>query len=54
MDLDISDKSDLPITRINLNANADMVVVGRNSQIISDTDKIADVRPFTSDYESMH
>ena len=36
-----------------LDSHANMPVVGRNAYIISDTGRIADVNPFTPDYDSI-
>jgi hypothetical protein len=40
-------------SRTELDSHANMPVVGRNAYIISDTGRIADVNPFTPDYDSM-
>ena len=40
-------------SRTELDSHAKMPVVGRNTYIISDTGRIADVNPFTPDYASM-
>ncbi len=40
-------------SRTELDSHANMPVVGRNAYIISDTGRLADVNPFTSDYDSM-
>jgi hypothetical protein len=40
-------------SRTELDSHANMPVVGSNSYVISDTGRIADVNPFTPDYESM-
>jgi hypothetical protein len=36
-----------------LDSHANMPVVGRHAYVISDTGQIADVNPFTPDYDSM-
>jgi hypothetical protein len=41
------------ISRTELDSHANMPVVGRHAYIISDTGRIADVNPFTPDYDSM-
>ena len=40
-------------SRTELDSHANMPVVGRNAFIISDTGRIADVKPYSPDYESM-
>jgi hypothetical protein len=40
-------------SRTELDTHANMPVVGRNAHVISDTGKVADVSPFTPDYEAM-
>jgi hypothetical protein len=40
-------------SRTELDSHANMAVVGRHAFIISDSGRIADVNPFTPDYESM-
>jgi hypothetical protein len=40
-------------SRTELDSHANMPVVGRHAYIISDTGRVADVSPFTPDYESM-
>jgi hypothetical protein len=54
--VDISEENDLEqqeSSRSELDSHANMPVVGRNAYIISDTGRIADVNPFTPDYDSM-
>ena len=48
-DTTISDKD----SRTELESHANMPAVGRHVYVISDTGKIADVNPFTPDYNSM-
>ena len=40
-------------SRTELDSHANMPVVGRHAYVISDTGKVADVNPFTPDYNSM-
>ena len=40
-------------SRTELDSHANMPVVGRNAFIISDTGRMADVKPYSPDYESM-
>ena len=40
-------------SRTELDSHANMPVVGKNAYIISDTGRVADVNPFTPDYDSM-
>ena len=40
-------------SRTELDSHANMPVVGRHAYIISDTGRMADVNPFTPDYDSM-
>ena len=40
-------------SRMELDSHANMPVVGRHAYVISDTGIIADVSPFTPDYNSM-
>ncbi len=40
-------------SRTELDSHANMPVVGRNAYVISDTGRIADVNPFTPDYDPM-
>jgi hypothetical protein len=49
--VDDSDKNES--SRTEFDSHANMPVVGRHAYIISDTGKIADVSPFTPDYQSM-
>jgi hypothetical protein len=52
--VDISEENDMEEeSRTELDTYANMPVVGRNPYIISDMGRIADVNPFTSDYDSM-
>jgi hypothetical protein len=54
--IDVSEEAtdmDEEESRTKLDSHANMLVVGRNTYIISDTGRIADVNPFTSDYASM-
>jgi hypothetical protein len=46
---DVADES----SRTELDSHANMPVVGSQAYIISDTGRMADVNPFTPDYESM-
>ncbi len=41
-------------SRTELDSHANMPVVGRNACILSDTGRIAEVAPYTPDYEPMH
>ena len=52
-DVDATDDDCDEITRTELDSHANMPVVGRNSYVISDTGRIAEVNPFTPDYNSM-
>ncbi len=52
-DVDVSEENDMKESRTELDSHANMPVVGRNAYIISDTGRIADVNPFTPDYDSM-
>eukprot|EP00957_Ditylum_brightwellii_P167101 12720672-Ditylum_brightwellii.AAC.1 len=36
-----------------LDSHANMLVVGRHAYVISDTGRVADISPFTPDYNSM-
>ena len=54
MDLDAVVRSELPMFRTDLDSHANMVAVGRNVQMASDTGSTAKVRPFTPDFESTH
>ena len=47
------DERDDDLSRTKLDSHANMPVVGRHSYVISDTGRIADVSPFTPDYDSM-
>eukprot|EP00957_Ditylum_brightwellii_P093787 7141203-Ditylum_brightwellii.AAC.1 len=40
-------------SRMDLDSHANMHVVGRHAYVISDTGRIANVCPFTPDYNSM-
>ncbi len=52
--LDVSEENDMEeSSRTELDSHANMPVVGRNAYIISDTGRVADVNPFTPDYDSM-
>jgi hypothetical protein len=52
--LDVSEENDMEeSSRTELDSHANMPVVGRNAYIISDTGRLADVNPFTPDYDSM-
>jgi hypothetical protein len=52
--VDASKQSDMEeSSRTKLDSHANMPVAGRNAYIISDTGRLADVNPFTPDYESM-
>jgi hypothetical protein len=52
--LDVSEENDMEeSSRTELGSHANMPVVGRNAYIISDTGRVADVNPFTPDYDSM-
>jgi hypothetical protein len=52
--VDVSEESNMEeSSRTELDSNANMPVVGRNACIISDRGRLADVNPFTPDYESM-
>ena len=53
-DLNIGDLSKLPIFRTDLESHANMVAVGRNVQIICNTNRTTKVSPFTPDYDSIH
>ena len=50
--IDVSEETSVT-SRTELDSHANMPVVGRNAYVISDTGRIADVNPFTPDYESM-
>jgi hypothetical protein len=52
--LDVSEENDgmEESSRTELDFHANMPVVGRNAYIISDTGRVADVNPFTPDYDS--
>jgi hypothetical protein len=55
-DVDAVDDESMGIresSRTELDSHANMPVVGRHAFIISDTGRIADVNPFTPDYDSM-
>eukprot|EP00957_Ditylum_brightwellii_P170119 12949041-Ditylum_brightwellii.AAC.1 len=41
-------------SRMELDSHANMTVVGRHAYVISVTGRIADVSPFTPDYNSMN
>ena len=45
------EEEELP--RTELDSHANMPVVGRHAYVISDTGRVADVNPFTPDYDSM-
>ena len=51
-DDDVSMSSERP-SRTELDSHANMPVVGKHAYIISDSGKVADVSPFTPDYNSM-
>jgi hypothetical protein len=53
--LDVSEENDgiEESSRTELDSHANMSVVGRNACIISDTGRVANVNPFTPDYNSM-
>ena len=52
--IDVSEETDVEEeSRTELDSHANMPVVGRNAYVISDTGRIADVNPFTPDYDSM-
>jgi hypothetical protein len=52
--LDVSEENDMEqSSRTELDSHANMPVVGRNAYVISDTERVADVNPFTSDCYSM-
>ena len=40
-------------SRTELDSHANMAVVGKHAHVISDTGQVADVNPFTPDYQSM-
>eukprot|EP00957_Ditylum_brightwellii_P171335 13043059-Ditylum_brightwellii.AAC.1 len=40
-------------TRTDLDSHANMPVIGKHALILSHTGRVADVNPFTPDYESM-
>ena len=50
MELD-KDGDELSLT--DLDSNANVIVVGKHATIINDTDRRAEVSPFTLDYESL-
>jgi len=52
--LDVAEETEGEESRTELDSHANMPVVGQNAYIISDTGRIADVNPFTPDYDSMH
>jgi hypothetical protein len=55
-DVDVNDDYDCDNdepTRTELDSHANMPVVGRNAYIISDTGRVAEVNPFTPDYNAM-
>jgi hypothetical protein len=53
-DVDVNDENENDgLSRTELDSHANMPVVGRNSCIIADTGHIAEVNPFTPDYNSM-
>jgi hypothetical protein len=52
-DVDVSKEIGMGESRTELDSHANMPVVGRKTYIISDTGRIADVIPFTPDYDSM-
>jgi hypothetical protein len=52
--VDVSEESDMEeSSRSELDSHANMPAAGRNAYIISDAGRLADVTPFTPDYESM-
>ena len=51
--LDVTEETEGEESRTELDSHANMPVVGQNAYIISDTGRIADVNPFTPDYDSM-
>jgi hypothetical protein len=52
--LDVTEETDMEeSSRTELDSHANMPVVGKNAYIISDTGRVADVNPFTPDYDSM-
>ena len=52
--IDVSEENDMEEeSRTELDSHANMPVVGRNAYIISDTGRIANVNPFTPDYDSI-
>ena len=53
MDIETVRWSELPISRTDLDSQANIVLVGRNVQIISDSSRTVEVSPFIPDYESM-
>ena len=42
------------MSRTDLDFHANMVAVGRNVQLISETDRTVEVIPFTPEYDSMY
>eukprot|EP00957_Ditylum_brightwellii_P012438 939837-Ditylum_brightwellii.AAC.1 len=40
-------------SRTELDSHTNMPVVGRHAYVISDTERVADISPFTPDYDSM-
>jgi hypothetical protein len=52
--LDVSEESMEEPSRTELDSHANIPVVGRNAYNISDTGRVADVNPFTPDYDSMY
>ena len=50
MDLDVVDRSELPMSRTDLDSHVSMVAVDRNKQIISDTAWIVQNSSFITDY----
>ena len=52
--LDLIDMNYIPMSRIDLNSYTNIVIAGRNTQIISDTCRTSEVSPFTPDHKSMH
>jgi hypothetical protein len=51
--VDVTEESMEEPSRTELDTHANMPVVGRNAYIISDTGRVADVSPFSPDYDSM-
>ena len=51
--LDAVIRSELTISRTDLESHASVVLVGRNILVISDANRIAELTPFTHDYDSI-